>query len=148
MDQSRYVIFGLGLLSKLYHDEELQEIRRVAVRKQVRDSINQGPNLGNKSVARALVPENGLFHSVLYLHYLSEWIEWCGFWMIGGLGCVPVSCFVINEVASMLPRAMNRRQWYIQCFGKNKTGARRLSFLGLYRLLAQIASPSLVTFMI
>lgn len=120
------VIFGLGLLSNIYHDDELREIRRAAARKQVRDSINQGKKLGGNSVAKVyMVPENGLFHLVLYPHYLCEWIEWCGFWMVGGLGCVPARCFVMNEVSSMLPRAVNGRQWYIERFGKEKIGARK-----------------------
>lgn len=75
------VISGLALLSNIYHDDELREIRRAAVRKQARDSINQGKGLGNKSVAKIyMVPENGLFHLVLYPHYLSEWIEWYDWW--------------------------------------------------------------------
>lgn len=140
------VIFGLALLSNIYHDDELREIRRAAVRKQARDSINQGKRLGNKSVAKIyMVPENGLFHLVLYPHYLSEWIEWFGSWMIGGPGCVPARCFVTNEVACMLPRAVNGRQWYIKRFGREKIGARKAVIS--WTLSAQNSSLSPATYM-
>lgn len=120
------VIFGLGLLSNIYHDDELREIRRDAARRQARNSTNQGKILECTSVEKVYkVPENGLSQLVLYPHYLSEWIEWCGFWMIGGLDCLPARCFFINEVASMLPRAVNGRQWYIERFGREKIGARK-----------------------
>ena len=121
------VIFGVAFLTGLYHDDELREIRRAAARGQVRDSIKEGKKPGNnKSVAKVyMVPQNGLFRLVLYPHYLVEWIEWGGFWMIGGLGCVPARCFLLNEVTAMLPRAVNGKQWYIKRFGKERIGDRK-----------------------
>lgn len=120
------VIFGIGFLAGLYHDDELREIRRAAARSQARDSIKEGKKPGDKSVAKVyMVPQNGLFRLVLYPHYLVEWIEWTGFWMIGGLGCVPARCFLLNEVAAMLPRAVNGKQWYIERFGKERIGNRK-----------------------
>ena len=120
------VIFGIGFLAGLYHDDELGEIRRAAERSQARYSIKEGKKPGDKSVAKVyMVPQNGLFRLVLYPHYLVEWIEWTGFWMIGGLGCVPARCFLLNEVAAMLPRAVNGKQWYIERFGKERVGNRK-----------------------
>ena len=53
---------------------------------------------------------NGLFRLVLYPHYFVESIEWSGFWMIGGQRCVPARCFLLNEVAAMLLRAVHGKQ--------------------------------------
>lgn len=131
------IVFALGLLGNIYHDEQLREIRRAAARKlqqQRREEMNDdhdGDDAGQRkrrgeSVARVyVVPETGLFRWVLYPHYLCEWIEWTGFWLIGGWACVPARCFVVNEVAAMLPRAINGKRWYVRRFGKEKVGGRK-----------------------
>jgi len=59
---------------------------------------------------------------VLYPHYLCEWIEWAGFWIIGGWGCVPARAFLANEVSTMLPRALGGRRWYVKRFGVEEVG--------------------------
>ena len=71
------------------------------------------------------MPKNGLFQLVLYPHYLFEWIEWAGFWMIGGIACGPARSFLFNEVATMLPRALSGRRWYVETFGKDKVGNKK-----------------------
>lgn len=135
------IIFALGLVGNIYHDDVLREIRRAAARKmQLREDLNEedhydddnadqegkGQTKKRRSVAKVyLVPETGLFRWVLYPHYLCEWIEWSGFWLIGGWACVPGRCFVVNEVASMLPRAVIGKRWYVQRFGKEKVGSRK-----------------------
>lgn len=78
-----------------------------------------------------MMPENGLFRAVLYPHYLCEWIEWCGFWMVGGLGCVPARNFVVSEISTMMPRAVQGRRWYVERFGKEKVGSRKAVIPGL-----------------
>ena len=115
------IVFGLGLLGNMYHDDELREIRRAAARR-----MRTTGRAAGGSVAKVYaVPDNGLFRLVLYPHYLCEWIEWVGFWMIGGWGCVPARCFVVNEIAAMLPRAWNGKRWYVERFGKEKVGNRK-----------------------
>ena len=78
-----------------------------------------------------MMPENGLFRLVLFPHYLCEWIEWCGFWMVGGFGCVPARNFVVSEVTTMMPRALQGRRWYIKRFGREKVGSRKAVIPGL-----------------
>jgi len=70
------------------------------------------------------VPEKGLFAYVLYAHYLTEWIEWIGFWIFAGAACGPAATFVVNEVLSMLPRAVNGKKWYVEKFGKERIGGK------------------------
>ena len=126
------MVFAVGLLGNMYHDDELREIRRAAARNQQRKRKAQGEKDDSKAVEKVyMVPHNGLFRVVLYPHYLCEWIEWAGFWMIGGLACVPARSFFINEVFTMLPRAFQGKQWYIERFGKEKIGTRKAVIPGI-----------------
>lgn len=126
------LLFAAGFVGNIYHDDELREIRRVAARKQKKKEETQGENGKGKSVDKVyMMPENGLFKFVLYPHYLCEWIEWCGFWMIGGSGFVPGRSFVVNEIAAMLPRALQGKRWYIKRFGKDKVGSRKAVIPGI-----------------
>ena len=78
-----------------------------------------------------MIPEKGLFRWVLYPHYLCEWVEWAGFWMAAGVGCVPARTFLVNEVTTMLARAVEGRAWYVRKFGSEKVGRRRAVLPGL-----------------
>lgn len=120
------MIFFAGFIGNIYHDDELREIRRAAARDQERKAEAQGEKGKEGKVDKVYkIPENGLFRWVLYPHYLCEWIEWCGFWVIGGLGCTPARTFVVNEVTTMLPRALSGKRWYIERFGKEKIGSKK-----------------------
>ena len=124
------VIFAFGFMGNLFHDDELREIRRATARNQEKRAKEKGePGKGVDKVY--MIPQNGLFAWILYPHYVCEWIEWCGFWMIGGMGCVPARSFVINEIATMLPRALSGKRWYVQRFGKEKVGNRKAVIPGL-----------------
>lgn len=126
------MVFGIGFLGNIYHDDELREIRRAAARNQERKQKAQDEKADGKSVEKVyMVPENGLFRVILFPHYLCEWIEWGGFWMIGGMACVPARTFLINEVATMLPRALQGRQWYIERFGKERIGSKKAIIPGI-----------------
>jgi 3-oxo-5-alpha-steroid 4-dehydrogenase 1 len=118
------VIWGWGLLGNIYHDDDLREIRRAADRRQRKEAEKNG--VEPESVDKVyMLPKNGLFQYVLYPHYLCEWVEWAGFWMVGGLACHPARAFLVNEVATMLPRALQGRRWYVAKFGKEKVGSRK-----------------------
>jgi len=124
------MIFAAGFLGNVYHDDELREIRRAAARNQKRKEAAQGEKGKGKGKGEGvskvyMMPANGLFRAVLYPHYLCEWIEWCGFWMVGGLGCVPARNFVVSEISTMMPRAVQGRRWYVERFGKEKVGSRK-----------------------
>ena len=126
------MIFAVGLLANAYHDDDLREIRRAAARDQKkREEALSDKDRGKKVEKVYRVPENGLFRAVLFPHYFCEWIEWCGFWMVGGLACIPARNFVINEIAAMLPRALRGRQWYIEKFGKDKIRGRKAVIPGI-----------------
>ncbi|KAK4166249.1 3-oxo-5-alpha-steroid 4-dehydrogenase-domain-containing protein [Cladorrhinum sp. PSN259] len=116
-------VFYLGLVGNYYHDDELREIRRRELDRQNRLASKSGQNTKSKGVDKHYeIPKAGLFQYVLYPHYLLEWVEWFGFWMAAGWGCTPARCFLLNEVASMLPRAVKGKKWYVEKFGEEKVG--------------------------
>ncbi|TID15652.1 3-oxo-5-alpha-steroid 4-dehydrogenase-like protein [Venturia nashicola] len=124
------VIWGWGLLANAFHDDDLREIRRATMRKQTKAAEEkakaEGTTLEKVSVEKVyMIPKNGLFHYVLFAHYFCEWIEWGGWWMVGGWDCMPARAFFINEVCSMLPRALQGYDWYVDKFGKEKVGKRK-----------------------
>ena len=121
------MIWALGFFANIFHDDELREIRRSALRTEKAKGQQQDEkDKGRKGVDKVyMIPQNGLFELVLYPHYFCEWIEWGGFYLMAGLGCVPARNFVLNEIATMLPRALQGKQWYIKRFGKDKVGGRK-----------------------
>jgi 3-oxo-5-alpha-steroid 4-dehydrogenase 1 len=135
------ILWGWGLLLNMYHDDDLREIRRAATRKQRKDAEEKAKKEG-KSVDQVLqtngvakvymLPKNGLFHFVLFPHYLCEWVEWFGFWMVGGIKeFTPGRSFLLNEIFAMLPRAVQGWHWYVEKFGRDKVGKRKAVIPGL-----------------
>jgi len=120
------LLWGLALIGTIYHDEGLREIRRAVIRQK---SITKEKSTPVDKLYR--IPEGGLFRFILYPHYLCEWMEWAGFWMVAGVNCIPARSFVVNEVSTMLPRAIQGRGWYLETFGANKVGNKRAVIPGL-----------------
>lgn len=143
------VIFGWAFLGNIFHDDDLREIRRAAGRRQreqalaeaeAKQSQSPQPQDGTTKLQGPttttteklyMLPKNGLFHFILYPHYLCEWIEWFGFYMIGGWDCIPARTFLLNEISTMLPRALAGRRWYVEKFGKERVGRRKAIIPGI-----------------
>lgn len=114
-------VFYIGLAANYFHDEELREIRRREARRQERLQQQNKGSGGQVSVEKHYqIPRAGLFAYMLFPHYFCEWVEWFGFWMAAGWGCAPARTFLINEILTMLPRAVNGRKWYVEKFGEEK----------------------------
>lgn len=124
------VLWGWSLMGNIFHDDDLREIRRSALRRQKAQAKKEGKPLDDVQKLY-MIPKNGLFHYILYPHYLCEWFEWAAYWMIGGWNCVPARTFLINEISTMLPRAVQGKQWYIDKFGKERVGGRKAVIPGL-----------------
>lgn len=124
------VIWGWGLMGNIFHDEDLREIRRSALRRQKAQAGKESKPIAGVDKLY-MMPKNGLFKYVLYPHYLCEWFEWAGFWLVGGRECVPAQNFLIAELATMLPRALQGKRWYIEKFGKEKVGNRKAVIPGV-----------------
>ncbi|SPO03324.1 related to steroid 5 alpha-reductase [Cephalotrichum gorgonifer] len=133
------IVFYLGLSGNFFHDEELREIRRAERRRQERLRRQQKGGGSSSEAQRGggvekhyRVPEAGLFRWILYPHYLCEWVEWAGFWIAGGWACVPARAFLFNEIATMVPRAVRGRWWYLERFGEEKVGKKWAVLPGVY----------------
>ena len=131
------MIWAFGFMGNVFHDDELREIRRAAARNQKKraeeadESTGKGKE-GKKGVDKVyMIPENGLFRWIFFPHYLCEWIEWSGFWLIGGARFVPGQNFVVNEISTMLPRAVQGKKWYEERFGKEKVAGRKAIIPGI-----------------
>jgi len=128
------MLWAIGFAFTIFHDDELREIRRAAARKQKRLAEEAGPSTGKGEVSVDkvyVIPKNGLFKWLLYPHYLFEWFEWTGFWVMGGANFTPGRTFVINEISTMLPRAVKGKRWYIERFGKDKIAGKAAIIPGI-----------------
>lgn len=127
------MIWALGLIGNIFHDDELREIRRAAQRNLDKKLAEAGDDKQKKKGVHKvyMIPKNGLFWWIFFPHYLCEWIEWGGYWMMAGWGATPMRTFLVNEVTTMLPRAIAGRKWYIERFGEEKVAGRKAIIPGL-----------------
>lgn len=124
------VLFVTGLFGNVYHEEVLREIRRD---KRVDKNVEKEGKVVVENGRVYKIPEGGLFRWVWHPHYFSEWAEWCGYMMIGGgfSSFRPAGLFVVNEVATMLPRALQGKRWYLNKFGKDAVPDRKAIIPGV-----------------
>lgn len=126
------MIMAVGLMLNIFHDDELREIRRAALRNQKRRAAEADASTGkgkNKPGTTGVdkhyvIPKNGGFWWIFYPHYVAEWFEWFGYCLMGGPNFKPGFIFLINEITTMTPRAIEGKQWYIKKFGKEKIEGR------------------------
>ncbi|KAK0388150.1 hypothetical protein NLU13_4395 [Sarocladium strictum] len=126
-------LFYVGLASNYFHDEELRDIRRRENHRQERLKAQSQNVNGSREVERHYqIPRAGLFKYMLFPHYFCEWVEWFGYWMAAGWVCVPARTFLVNEIFTMLPRAINGKRWYIEKFGEEKVGKKWAVIPGIW----------------
>ncbi len=123
-------VFYIGLAANYYHDEELREIRRREEARQARLARENGTPTASIE-KHYQVPQAGLFKYILFAHYSVEWVEWIGFWIACGWSCAPARAFVVNEITSMLPRAVRGKKWYLERFGEEKIKGRWAAIPGV-----------------
>ncbi|KAH7039911.1 3-oxo-5-alpha-steroid 4-dehydrogenase-domain-containing protein [Microdochium trichocladiopsis] len=126
------LLFSAGLAANYFSDEELREIRRSEQRRQERLKKSQGGKGGGTIHRHYELPNNGLFRYILYPHYFFEWVEWLGYWVAGGFAFAPARAFLLNEIFSMLPRAVKGGEWYRQKFGAEKVNKKWIIIPGIY----------------
>ena len=122
-------VFIVGLAGNISSESHLFTLRRGAAKRKAK-SEGKPLHPSNISYDKVYVipPAQGLFTYTLYPHYMLEWVEWTGYALLGysyGLGIdTPATWFVVAEVATMLPRAVEGRRWYAEKFGKRAVGNR------------------------
>jgi 3-oxo-5-alpha-steroid 4-dehydrogenase 1 len=127
-------LFFLGIYGNIRAEGELFELRRGAAKRKAK---SEGKAEVTYDKVYVIPPAEGLFRYVLFPHYSLEWLEWTGFWILGGswgLGWgyqSPALWFLINELATMLPRAVTGVQWYDKKFGKRAVAGRSGAIPGI-----------------
>jgi 3-oxo-5-alpha-steroid 4-dehydrogenase 1 len=119
------VMFFLGLAGNIASENELFALRRGAAKRKAK-SEGKAQIIYDK--VYVIPPASGWFKYVLSPHYVLEWLEWTGYWILGGgLGLgwnTPALWFLINELVTMSPRAVVSRSWYEKKFGKRAVARR------------------------
>jgi 3-oxo-5-alpha-steroid 4-dehydrogenase 1 len=121
------LLFLLGLAGNIWAETRLYELRRGAARRKAR---SEGKATITYDKVYVIPPVEGFFKYVLYPHFVSEWLEWTGYWLLGGcwgLGWGSGSAafwFLMCELATMIPRAAEGRKWYEARFGKRAVAGR------------------------
>ncbi|KEF61984.1 uncharacterized protein A1O9_03556 [Exophiala aquamarina CBS 119918] len=127
-------LFLGGLVGNIKAETKLFELRKGAAKRKAR---SEGKAEVTYDKVYVIPPVEGMFRTILFPHYVLEWLEWIGFWILGGswgLGygySSPALWFVLVEIATMLPRAGSGRQWYEQKFGKRAVAGRAGAIPGL-----------------
>jgi len=122
-------IWSVGLLGNFYYESRLWSMRKEKAAQQAEKDKGKPGN--GKTEKVYVLPSGGLFDYVLYPHYLCEWIEWTGYWVVGGWRCPPARQFAINSISNMMPSTLRGRRWYVGKFGKEKVGSRKAVIPGL-----------------
>lgn len=130
------VLYIGGLAGNIVAENKLFDLRRGAAKRKAK---SEGKAVITYDKVYVMPPAEGLFTYILYPHYVLEWVEWIGAWLLGGafgLGWGAgngYTWFVVNEIAAMLPRAYDGKHWYEGKFGKKAVGGRSgaIPLLGL-----------------
>lgn len=122
-------LFITGLAGNISAEWHLFELRKGAAKRKAK---SEGKATVTYDKVYVIPEARGLFRYVLFPHYSLEWVEWTGYWVLGGawgLGWLwPASAaavFLINEFTSMTPRAVDGVKWYDKKFGKRAVGGRK-----------------------
>ncbi|KAJ9612598.1 exocyst subunit [Cladophialophora chaetospira] len=127
------LLFLLGLAGNIWTETRLYELRRGAAKRRAK---SEGKAVITYDKIYVIPPAEGFFKHILYPHYVLEWVEWSGYWLLGGvwgLGWGSTSAafwFLMCEFATMLPRAAIGRKWYEEKFGKRAVAGRPAAIPG------------------
>ena len=126
-------LFLLGSAGNIWAETRLYDLRRGAAKRRAK---SEGKAVITYDKVYVIPPAEGFFKHILYPHYVLEWAEWTGYLILGGtwgLGWGSRSAafwFLMNEFATMLPRAVVGRKWYEERFGKRAVGGRAAAIPG------------------
>ena len=123
------ILFIGGLAGNISAEWRLFDLRRGAAKRRAK---SEGKATVTYDKVYTIPEPKGLFKYVMYPHYSLEWVEWTGYWILGGAWGMGWSwsvsaalMFLVNEMASMTPRAVDGIKWYEQKFGKRAVAGRK-----------------------
>ncbi len=118
-------VFFLGLTGNIAAENELFALRRGAANRKAK---SEGKAKVTYDKVYVIPPATGWFKYILSPHYVLEWLEWTGYWILGGGSALgwqtPALWSLINELATMAPRGVTSKTWYVDKFGKRAVGGR------------------------
>ncbi|KAJ5112298.1 hypothetical protein N7532_000343 [Penicillium argentinense] len=110
-------LFSIGMIGNIYSETSLFRMRvseaekRSAKKSDTKTSPNNGRNKYHK--VYVIPPATGVFRSILYPHYVFEWLEWTGF-AIAGLAVYPLSATSkIASTAATVAPPLNLAPWLV-----------------------------------
>lgn len=95
-------LFFIGMAGNIYSETSLFRMRRKEADKRLAKKTDSAPTSTDTSGAAkgnkfhkvyVIPPTEGVFRSILYPHYVFEWLEWTGF-ALAGLAVYPLSGFL------------------------------------------------------
>lgn len=130
------VLFIGGLAGNISAEWHLFDLRRGAAKRKAK---SEGKATITYDKVYTVPEAKGLFRYVLYPHYSLEWLEWTGYWILGGAWGLGWSwnvsaamMFLVNAIATMAPRAVDGVKWYEQKFGKRAVAGRKGAIPGVF----------------
>lgn len=128
-------LYILGLAGNIIAETTLFDLRRGAAKRKAK---SEGRAQITYDKVYVIPPAEGLFKYILYPHYTMEWVEWAGYWILGGAwglgygyGKSAALWFLINELCTMLPRAWEGKSWYTKRFGAKAVAGRKSAIPGV-----------------
>lgn len=129
------ILFITGLVGNISAERHLFSLRRGAAKRKAK---SEGKATITYDKVYVIPEANGLFKHVMYPHYSLEWLEWTGYWILGGAwglgwswGKSAALMFLVNEFATMTPRAYEGVGWYEKRFGKRAVAGRKAVLPGV-----------------
>ncbi|BCR85179.1 3-oxo-5-alpha-steroid 4-dehydrogenase family protein [Aspergillus chevalieri] len=93
-------LFVVGMVGNIYSERALFRLRREEGDKRAAKKGNASNDHDNKyHKVYVIPPKQGVFRSILYPHYVFEWIEWFGF-ALTGTAIFPAGSGSVNPIAA------------------------------------------------
>lgn len=111
-------LFVVGMAGNIYSETSLFRMRRSEVQqrsaKKSDSTSSASANGGNKyNKVYVIPPTQGMFRSILYPHYVFEWLEWTGFALVG-LAVYPLSASTkLGTAASTVAPPLSIAPWLV-----------------------------------
>lgn len=116
------IIFFLGMIGNIYSERHLFRLRREEGDRRAATTANdnnkrkevaeQDHNKNKYNKVYVLPPAKGIFRSILYPHYVFEWLEWLGFALVG-TAVFPSSRFVAQSFSSSAACSITLVPWLV-----------------------------------
>lgn len=92
-------LFVIGMVGNIYSERALFRLRREEGDKRAAKKTDNNDTSNKYHKIYVIPPKQGVFRSILYPHYVFEWIEWFGF-ALAGTAIFPAGSGSVNPIAA------------------------------------------------